>query len=244
MTLLGRRFRPSLWPTLAALLACALLVALGAWQLQRLQWKERLIDQLAERTSAAPMPLPDDLSDPEALAYRPVRLNGRFLHDRELYLVGRTYRGQAGSHVVTPMALDDGRTILVDRGWVPPERRDSATRPAGQVDGVVTVDGLLRPGGWRGSAAFKPTNQPDERLWVWPDLPEMTAKAGLQRAVETLYVAAGAEANPGGYPIGGQTQVTLRNDHLQYAITWYALAVVLLVIYLLHQSTPVGEDGS
>lgn len=241
MTLLGRRFRPRLWPTVAVALAVAVLIGLGTWQLQRLQWKEHLINDLAERTGAAPMPLPDDLTDPEALAFRPMRLTGRFLHDQEMYLAARSYQGQAGSHVVTPMLLDDGRTILVDRGWVPPDRTDPATRRAGQAEATVTVEGLLRPGGWRGSPMFKPTNQPDQRLWVWPDLPEMAAKAELERPIKTVYVAAGAEANPGGYPIGGQMQVILRNDHLQYALTWYALAVALLVIYLLHQSRPADE---
>lgn len=241
MTLLGRRFRPHLWPTVTVAVAVAVLIGLGTWQLQRLQWKERLIDDLAERTGAAATPLPEDLTDPEALAYRPVRLAGRFLHDQEMYLAARSYRGQAGSHVVTPLVLDDGRTILVDRGWVPPNRIDPTARRAGQVQGAVTVEGLLRPGGWRGSPMFKPTNQPDQRLWVWPDLPEMATKAGLEQAVQTVYVAADAEANPGGYPIGGQTQVTLSNNHLQYALTWYALAVVLLVIYLLHQSSPADE---
>lgn len=242
MTVLGRRFRPGLWPTVAVGVAVAILVTLGTWQLQRLAWKERLIERLAERTSAAPMDLPRDLSDSEALAYLPVRLTGRFLHDREMYLVGRSYRGQAGFHVVTPMALEDGRAILVDRGWVPPERKDPETRAEGRGDALVTVEGLLRPGGWRGSALFKPTNQPAERLWVWPDLPEMAAEAGLERAVDTVYVAAGAAADSARYPIGGRTELVLRNDHLQYAITWYALAAVLLVIYLLHQSKPAGED--
>ena len=232
-----RRFRPRFWPSVATLAALAILIGLGTWQLDRLAWKEDLIAEMQARSAAAPMPLPRDLADP-ALAYRKVRLRGQFLHDKELYLGARTHGGRAGLHIVTPMRLEDGRTLLVDRGWVPPERKDPASRAEGRMPGPLVLEGVIRRGGWGGMEMFRPENQPEENLWLWLDLPAMAARAGLSGAVTAAYVAAGPAPNPGGYPIGGQTRIELANNHLQYAITWYALAAALLVIYVLHQSRP------
>ena len=237
----NRRLRPRLWPTLIALCGLALLLALGTWQVQRLHWKNALIVKLEARTSAAPMPLPAEIVDPEALEFRPVRLAGRFRHEREIYLLGRVHRGRVGVHVVTPLVLDDGRAVLVDRGWVPSTRKLPETRAEGQVAGPVTVLGHLRRGGWNGYQFLRPDNQPGENAWLWPDLPAMAAFAGLPRSVTELYVVAGPAANPGGLPIGREVKVKLRNDHLQYAIIWYALALALLVVYVLQQSQP--EDA-
>ena len=237
----NRRLRPRLWPTLIALCGLAALLALGTWQVQRLYWKNALIAKLETRTSAAPMPLPAEIADPEALEFRPVRLTGRFRHEREIYLLGRVHRGRAGVHVVTPLVLDDGRAVLVDRGWVPSERRLPETRAEGQVAGPVTVLAHLRRGGWNSYQFLRPENRPEKNAWLWPDLPAMAAFAGLPRSVTALYAVAGPAANPGGLPVGGAVKVELRNDHLQYAIIWYALALALLVIYLLQQSQP--EDA-
>jgi len=245
MTLFGRRFRPRLGPSLAALIGVLVLLGLGTWQIQRLAWKEALIAQYQARASAPPIPLPNPVADPAALDNRPVRLVGRFLHDRELYLGARSYQGEVGFHIVTPVRLDDGRAVLVDRGWVPAARRDPATREAGQVAGTVEIAGVARSGGWRGSAFFRPANEPERNHWLWYDLPVMAARAGLENAVTTVYVAAAPGEVPGGLPIAVLPEANLRNEHLEYAITWYTLAVALAVIYFLHQSRPARgrKDG-
>ncbi len=232
-----RRFRPGFWPTAVTLAALSVLIGLGTWQLQRLEWKSALIAEMQARGVAAPIALPADPSDP-SLEYTPVRLIGQFLHEKELHVPARTHNGKVGLHIVTPLRLDDGRTVFVNRGWVPPAKQDPATRAAGQVEGLVTLDGAIRRGGWGGMETFRPANQPDDNLWLWMDLPAMAAHAGLKGAETRVYVAAGPAANPGGYPIGAPTRLDVSNNHLQYAIIWYALAAALLVIYLLHQRRP------
>lgn len=245
MTLFGRRFRPRLGPSLAALLGVLVLLGLGTWQLHRLEWKAAMIAEDVAHRAAPPMALPDRIVDPAVLDNRPVRLAGRFLHERELYLGARSYQGEVGFHVVTPFRLNDGRTVLVDRGWVPPARRDPATRAAGQVAGPLEITGLARVGGWRGSAWFRPANEPERNHWLWYDLPAMAARAGLEDPVTAIYVAAAPDPVPGGLPIAVVPEANLRNDHLQYAVTWYALAAALAVIYFLHQSRPLRgrKDG-
>ncbi len=227
----GGRSRPRLmWPTIMTLPAFIALLALGTWQLQRLEWKDALIAERRAQVMAPPIVLPAEISDPAALEYRPVRLSGRFLHARELHFAARVREGRLGFEIVTPMILDDGRAILVNRGWVPPERKDPASRAEGQTGGRVTLVGFFRTGGWKGSATFRPENQPDKNTWLWPDLPAMAAAAELEQAVTSLYVVAAPGQSPGGLPIGRQVAVELKRDHLQYAIVWYTLAFVLLVI--------------
>ena len=244
-----RRFRPRLWPSLTTALVLAMLVALGGWQLERLEWKRDLIADVGTRMAGPAVALPPPPVDVAALRYRPIRIQGRFRHDRELYLEARTYKGRAGLHLVTPLELDDGRVVLVDRGWVPPERRRPETRPEGQIGGPVSLTATLRTGGWKGYDFLRPENDAAGNAWVWMDLPRMAesvrlAGADLGDVASGYYLVADAAPNPGGLPIGRAPGIELPNNHLGYALTWYALALALLVIYLLHQSQPEPEQGA
>ncbi|MGF1611476.1 MAG: SURF1 family protein [Kiloniellales bacterium] len=239
------RFRPTPWATAFTIVGLAALIGLGTWQLQRLEWKEEQIAERHARSTEEAVALPGGLGDPQALDYVRVALTGRFLHDRELHLGSRTLKGAVGYHVVTPLLLDDGRTILVDRGWVPPERLDPTSRAEGQVAGEVEIEALLRPGGWRGWTLTRPANDPAGNLWLWLDLPAMfealgAEAAGLGRPITSVYAEALPNGAPGGLPVAVAGAIDLRNEHLQYALTWYALALALLIIYLVY-STRRGE---
>lgn len=239
-----RPFRPTFWPTLIALPALIALIGLGVWQLERLDWKSDLIAERQARSQAPAVALPNPVGEVAGLVYMPLRVSGRFRHDLEFYLAARTHRGAVGLHVVTPLELDDGRVVLIDRGWIPPERRDPASRAAGQTPGRVEIVGLGRSGGWKGWALLRPENQPEENLWFWVDPAAMAAAAGLEGVIPDLYLEAGASPNPGGLPIGGQTRIEMPNDHLQYAITWFSLAVALVVIYLVYHLRPDPGKGA
>lgn len=223
------RFRPALWPTVFAAVGVALLLALGTWQVQRMQWKADLIQRIEARTAAAPVPLPAAVDDPDAWEYRPVRVRGTFLHDREMMIAGRTLRGQAGWHVVVPLLREDGGgAVLVNRGFVPHERRAPADRAQAAVPGVVEVTGLGRVGGR--VSFLQPPNRPAENTWFWYELDAMAAHAGVGR-VQPVVVEADATPNPGGLPVGGQTVLSIRNEHLTYALTWYSLALALAAMW-------------
>jgi len=119
--------------------------------------------------------------------------------------------------------------MLVYRGVVPKEKIDPATRRAGQVDGETHVIGVWRvpdPPGW-----FTPAPDAAHRIWYAHDLAAI-AKADSVRLAAPVVIEADATPNRGGWPKGGQTRVTFRNEHLQYAITWFGLAVVLLGVYI------------
>lgn len=221
--------RSLLWPSLWSAFGLLLLLGLGTWQVQRLSWKEGLIAQRNAALEAAPVPLPKTLAAATALEFHPVRAQGQFLNDRELFLNAQSLKGDQGFHVVTPFRLSDGTILFVDRGFVPTEHELPAAHEAGAIDGPTAVTGLLRlpePAGW-----FTPPNEPQRNSWFSIDLPAMAAAAHVGTALP-FYIDADATPNAGGWPQGGQTITELPNNHLQYAITWYALAAALVVVYI------------
>ncbi len=141
-----KRFRPTFWATVFTIPAMAILLALGTWQVQRLHWKEGEIAKRQERSQGPGIALPTDFPDPAGVEFTRVALKGSFLHDEEFYLGARTESGRVGLNVVTPFLLADGRILLVNRGWVPQEMRDPASRAEGQ---------LVGPPGYRRLAAHR-----------------------------------------------------------------------------------------
>lgn len=233
-------FRPRLWPTLIALPMIVVMLGLGAWQLQRLAWKESLIERLETRMYAEPIAPPANDIDIEDAEFRRVRAEGRFLNEQEMFLVGRPEKGTVGLHVVTPFVTADGRTLLVNRGWIPDDRREAAKRPNSQPEGIVTLDGIVRRPSMRN--AFTPDNEPEKNLWFYVDIAEMSQKAGVT-GVPPYYIDALREGdNRIHLPIGADPRIGLRNEHLQYAMTWFLMALGLIVVYVVwHRRADRGE---
>jgi surfeit locus 1 family protein len=157
-------------------------------------------------------------------------LSGHFLHDKELFLFARGPQGAVGVDIITPLVQTNGETVLVDRGFVPEALRNPATRQAGQLTGELSLTGVLRLSQQGG--LFTPAPDLKTRLWFVKDVPTMAKAAGVETT--PLLIEADNAPNPGGWPLGGQTRVDFPNDHLQYAITWFGLALALLAVYLLY----------
>lgn len=209
---------------LLALIAAAGFAWLGVWQVERRAWKHDLIARVAARVTAPPTPLPVDWrGDPRDYEYRRVTVSGRFRHDRETFVQALTERG-AGFWVLTPMETARG-TLLVNRGFVPPERRRPVTREAGQLPGTVTVTGLLRVSEPRGG--FLRRNNPANDRWYSRDVAAIASARSLG-AVAPFFLDADATPNRGGLPIGGLTVVRFADNHLVYALTWFGLALMSL----------------
>lgn len=220
------------WIVFVAIPGVLILLALGSWQVQRLIWKNGVNEYRQAQSQSEVVALPFQVADVEAMLYRPVWLEGAFRHDQEMYLGARSYNGNSGYQVITPFERSDGGdALLVNRGWIPADRKEPARRADGQIAGTVRVEGLLTGSnlpGW-----LTPENVPGENFWYWVDLSSLYDQAGL--APLQYLVDAGPAANPGGYPIGGQTKTELRNEHLQYAVIWFALAACLSGITYLMQ---------
>ena len=221
-------FRPYPGLTIACALLFAGLCALGIWQLERLQWKLALIARVNGHMAAAPLTLDQikALGGDDA-QYRRVRLSGRFDHAHEAY-VFTTDAGAPVYHVLTPLRLEGGRVLMVDRGEVPRELLNPATRAAGNVMGTVQVTGVWRVPDAPG--AFTPPPDLAHRIWYARDLAAIAAADHLVLAARVV-IEADSAPNPGGWPKGGQTVVSFRNQHLSYAVTWFGLALGLLGIW-------------
>ncbi|HAD26491.1 MAG TPA: hypothetical protein DCF61_12225 [Alphaproteobacteria bacterium] len=217
-----------LWPTLFAIPAFIVLLSLGSWQVQRLQWKNALTETITAQTALPPVPLPADISDPAVWKYRPVTVEGQFHHDKELHLFGHNKYSAPGYLIITPLERADGSFVFVSRGWVPPEKRPADTRPEGQISGTVQISGLARLP-WS-QQLFVADNEPEANIWFFGDIDAMAATHNIANYAP-VYVEADATGNPGGFPVGGQSRITFRNDHLSYALTWYSLAVILALVY-------------
>jgi surfeit locus 1 family protein len=229
------RFRPQFWPTLVAVPMFLALLGLGTWQVLRQAEKAEINAFRAERAAAPPVEIVEVARDPAAYEFRRVRARGTFDHAREIYVYGRSQRGNDGYYVVTPLRRDDGAPVLVNRGWVPTARKAAGRRAEGQLAGPVEVVGFLRRDPRRGW--LMPDNDTSGNHWFWFDLSAMSSSAGISPPAE-FYLEADAMPNPGGFPIGGQTQLQLPSPHLQYAFTWFALAVGLAVIYVVWHRRP------
>jgi len=232
--MIERRFRPGLWASIASLTVFSILVGLGLWQLQRLEWKQGLIDDLRARSEAPPLTeMPQPPLDLAALSYRNIRLTGRYLEGAEFLLPGRSYQGMTGEELAAAFVTQKGRGVIVSRGWLPPQRVNSESRSAAQPEGPVTIEGILRPGGWSGMETFRPVNDPAQNRWFFYDLETMTEIAGLEDPETRLYVSLKRQPGDRSLPLPLPPAVTLANNHLEYALTWFALSGGLFGIYLL-----------
>jgi surfeit locus 1 family protein len=215
----------------ACLIGIAILCGLGAWQLQRLAWKEALIGQIDERIHSEPDALAeieqiwDSTKDVE---YRPVEVSGRFQPGADRFFF-TTFNGDSGWNVYTPLELADGRRLLVNRGFVPYDLKDPARRNP-LPEGDVEFAGLARNPLPEKPDSWLPDNDPKQNSFFWKSLPEMAE--GLPPGGELLpfFVDEGPTPKAAGWPVGGTTIVEVPNNHLQYAFTWFGLALVLAVM--------------
>jgi surfeit locus 1 family protein len=222
-------------PVLFTLVALATLIALGTWQLKRKAWKEALIATVNDRLAAPPgeLPAPEQWAELNAAdaEYRRVKFRADFRHDQEA-LVQATksaFRDDVtgiGFWVFTPAQTGD-KIVLVNRGFVPEARRHPASRSDGQVQ-HLEITGVLRwpePRGW-----FTPSDEPGRSLFYARDPGAIARAKGLDAA--PFYIEQEGPVPPGSLPHPSPLRVRLANDHLQYAITWYSLAAVLIGVFL------------
>jgi surfeit locus 1 family protein len=152
---------------------------------------------------------------------RKMSLTGTFQYDKVLHLIGRQMGEDVGYFMLTPFTLDDdGRVILVNRGFSPEGKE---ARP----EGLQTVEGIIRP--LRQKRMFAPSNHSEKNIWFYEDVPAMSNLTGL--ALLPLVVEVVGEQKTGVYPIPGDGKIILRNDHLVYAITWFTLALIGLIMF-------------
>lgn len=214
------------WGALVAL-AFAFLVftGLGFWQLHRRAWKLDLIARVESRIGGTPVRAPGpaawSMVTPNSDEYRHVFVDGRFEEGRDTLVRAVTEQGP-GFWLLSPLRTESGFVVLINRGYLPPELRDPARRHF-RKGGPVHVAGLLRvsePGG-----AFLRTNDPEHDAWFSRDVAAIAARRALGE-VAPYFIDADAGTEPGQWPLSGLTRVQFPNNHLVYALTWFALALM------------------
>ena len=210
--------RRLLAPGLAALLGLAILLGLGVWQIQRLHWKHAILDAISAAEAEPAVPL--GATPP---AYAKVYATGRLRYDRAaLYgAEGRDRQGQPvmGAQLLVPLDLTDGRTILCLLGWVAalPPRQDA---PEGRVEGYV------RPGDKPGLFSA-PDDAPGRRFYTL-DPAAIAAALRLDHVAPEILVAVG----PPGDPDPARSLPRPPDNHLNYALTWFGLALSLIAVFI------------
>lgn len=244
------------------LLGFGVTIGLGFWQMDRMKWKEHIIHELAEARKKPPLAtLPTEESELAALQFLPVRLKGTWREDVEFHIAPRYLNDQFGYALITPLTLADGRTVLVNRGWIPAAKKDKKTRPESRVKGKATITGMVRIGAER--SFFTPASQPDKNIWFGRDIDEMAAYARIHRVVPVMVdivspplpskpegkdkkfsiAAANAPQKPAvtQLPIPSDGDIRLRNDHMGYIFTWFGLAAGMLLVFVTYHIRRPGK---
>lgn len=232
--------------------AIAVLVSLGNWQMDRLAWKERLIATVEARVDADPVvaPGPDAWGEvtAESHVYRPVRAKGAYDHDREVHVWFALKNPQGGPLfgpgylILTKFTTADGWDVIVNRGFVPEAAKAHALRQRTLVDGEQEIVGLMRfdePKNWNSPAADKQKN-----VWIVREVAEMAEFLGLDPARTAPYwIDLTKDQGISGLPQGGETRIAFTNNHLQYALTWYGLAAVISLGFLIWLGRQLGREN-
>ncbi len=232
-----RRRRSLLSAALFAVVGIAILCGLGTWQIERRAWKEGLIDTLQRRLAGTPSALPSQDAWPKLAAaadeFRRVRFRAEIAYDQEalIYTAGSAFRPDVsgpGYWVFAPAHLADGSVVVLDRGFVPDGRQDRRFRAEGERAGPQEIVGAMR---WPEVAVWlTPPGDPARNLWFARDHLAIAAAKGWG-AVAPFFVEQEAPVPPGGLPRPGPLTGHLRNEHLQYALTWFGLALALAVVF-------------
>lgn len=222
------------WPAVITVALCAILVGLGVWQLQRRTTKQALIATIAARAAEAPQALPDPAEwprlRPQDYEYRHVAFEGTFEHDKEALVFrasGGTGAKEPGYLVLTPMRLASGATVVVNRGFVPEGRLDPMRSLTGTTS-EARITGLMRAPEPRN--LFTPTDDPSQNRYYTRDPATIAAHWGLRPAAP-FSIDADASDDPGSWPRGGAAEIRITNNHLGYALTWFALAAAAAAIF-------------
>ncbi len=212
------------WATLFTVLCVVILCALGTWQLYRLAWKTDLLARIAI-AQARPSVLVEPAKLDETWDFHHGMVEGQYDHTHTIAIVPRTYNGVMGAHLLTPLKLSDGRTIIVNRGWVP----EGKVVPLEKKRGTVQVRGVFRIP--EEPNMFVPFNHPEKGAWYRIDLSDLARYLKTDALVPVLLYAE-VESGAGRYPVAQAIVPHIPNNHLQYALFWFSMAVVLVGVYI------------
>ena len=225
------QFRPMLWPSIFSIITFIILCGFGTWQIKRLYWKEALIQRYITESQSKPISNLSEVSNSELNEFKAVEISGKFLHNNEIYITGKTYEGNAGFHVVTPFKMENNKIVLINRGWVSEGYKNPNKRKFSLTKGLVKLKGIIRYPQNKGY--FVPENDGKNGFWftIKPNQIFDFINITSNPIIDKYYIDALRIGEKLTLPIGVDGKPKFRNQHLSYAITWYGLALSLLFVY-------------
>ena len=231
------QFKPMLWPSIFSILTFAILISFGTWQVKRLFWKEALIQNYLTQSQSNPITDPAELEKSSINEFKSIGILGRFMHSNEIYITGKTYEGNAGFHVITPFIMENNKIVLINRGWVSESYKNPDKRKFSLTTGLVKLKGIIRYPQKKGY--FVPENDGKNGFWFTIKPIEIFKFLNINDNdfISDYYIDALRVGEKMTLPIGVSGKPKLRNQHLSYAITWYGLALSLLIVYFSYHAS-------
>ena len=220
-------FKPKLIPFVSFVIALLILLSLSLWQVKRLVWKTNLIEQRVSNFEGEPKNL-YDIRKPNENEFKKVFIEGKLLNNFEFFMPALSKNGNNGFHIIVPMEIEKKKLILFDTGWVPLAKKEKNKRLNNLIKEKKIFTAVIRLPGRKGY--FQPDNDNIKNFWffVEPKLMEET----ISMKLENRFYLEAVDNGPNGYPLGNQTRIYLRNNHLQYAITWFLIALSLIGVFI------------
>ena len=220
-------FKPKFVPLVSSVIALLILLSLSLWQVKRLVWKTNLIEQRVSNFEGEPKNL-FDIKKPNENEFKKVFIEGQLLNNLEFFMPALSKNGNNGFHIIVPMEVEKKKLILFDTGWVPLAKKEKNKRLNNLIKEKKIFTAVIRLPGRKGY--FQPDNDNIKNFWffVEPKLMEET----ISMKLENRFYLEAVDNGPNGYPLGNQTRIYLRNNHLQYAITWFLIALSLIGVFI------------
>lgn len=263
--------RQHIWFTFFSISCIILCLSLGYWQVERLIWKNELISQLDKNKDETPITLSLNASnaikydctqstdancniDTSRLLYRPVHMKGHFLHKYEFHLAGKYLnkfrkKKDLGYHIITPFAIDDGPVVLINRGWVPVDKKEPDSRPDTLTNNTISLQGIFRKT-YGTPPWYLPQNDSNTNMWFWIDVPHITNLLNAAKDTDPSIknVTFSSILIQQTSPYEGKTdddipyllskEIKLYNQHMAYIVTWFGMAIAIMIISFFYLRTP------
>ncbi len=225
------KFRPYFWPTLFTIISLMTLISLGTWQVYRLIWKNSLISNYVYKFNNEIIKYNKNFKFNNEFEYRRINIKGRFINEKEILIIGKTFEGNVGFHLITPFITKEEKLLLINRGWISEKLKLRTSRSFSLIEEDIVIDGIIRRPQEKGY--FVPENDPIDNFWftIKPYQIEKALKLESFDLEKKFYVDVIRNKGKLTLPIGVSGNPDFRNQHLTYAITWYSLAITLLIIY-------------
>ena len=228
---LSIKFRPIFWPTLFTIISLLILISLGTWQVYRLIWKNSLISNYLYKFNNEIIKYDKSFSFNDEFEYRRINIKGRFINEKEILIIGKTFEGNVGFHLITPFITKEEKLLLINRGWISEKLKLRSSRSFSLIEEDIVIDGIIRRPQKKGY--FVPENDPIGNFWftIKPYQIEKALKLESFDLEKKFYVDVIRDKGKLKLPIGVSGSPNFRNQHLTYAFTWYSLAITLIIVY-------------